>query len=73
MALMNISQEDLRAITEAALEALASGNVDSAVQLDILARKMDAALTNLDRTMVARAADKPMMAVRWQDMQTNLA
>ena len=53
MALMNISQEDLRAITEAALEALASGNVDSAVQLDILARKMDAALTNLDRAMVA--------------------
>ena len=73
MALMNISQEDLRAITEAALEALASGNVDSEVQLDILARKMDAALTNLDRAMVARAADKPMMAVRWQDMQTNLA
>lgn len=73
MALMNVSQQDLRTVTEAAVEALASGNVDSAVQLDILARKMDAALTNLDRAMAAHMTNTPMHPLRWQDMQTNLA
>ncbi len=68
---INTGEADFMAVAGAALDAKNSGNLEAAQTLDKLARKINAALSTSNPTLVAllRASGlPPLVSMTWRDM-----
>jgi hypothetical protein len=72
MASINVSEDDFQAVAIAAMTAKDEGDMEQAVKLDKIARKINAALTGALSRPYAWIAGERHKPVRWEDMPSTL-